>query len=68
MGKGTMEKRLTGVRGELNIWGWGLFKAGRKVKSKCPDAEKHGSTYGFSNIAVIGNLGKSNYGRLVGES
>lgn len=39
MGKGTMEKRLTGVRGELNIWGWGLFKAGRKVKSKCPDAE-----------------------------
>lgn len=30
--------------------------------------QKHGSTYGFSNIAVIGNLGKSNYGRLVGES
>lgn len=61
-GKVTLEKTLNGV-----ISGGELFKERRKIKTKCPQAEAK-LNLGFSDMALIGNLDKSNFGGLIGVS
>ena len=61
-GKVTLEKTLNGV-----ISGGEVYKARKKLKANVLK-QKHKLNLGFSNMAVTGNLDKSNFGGLIGVS